>query len=368
LHKLLSGLVAGTALLAAAPAALAANVAVRLEGTGDTLLPRSLITTPAGTFTKDGTAAHQCPSSSAGGALERATSGDWSGRWASFGDYEVQTIKGETHASDAGDASGTYWAFWVNYRPASTGVCGTPAQEGDDILFFPSCFGAGCVEPTPLRIASSPSSAQPGQPFDVRVVQYAVTYDANFNATTSEAPAAGATVSAAGRDFAAGPDGVAHVTVDARSVASVRAAKAGHVRSASEGVCVDCGAQAAPLPPRDTSAPVTTIRLRDHAVFSRRRAPRLLRGRVSEDPSGLYSVKLRLTQRVGRHCSYFSGRRERFRRMHCGGGSFMRIGDRADWSYLLPKRLGRGRYVLEAKAIDNAFNRGAPARVRFRVK
>ena len=45
--------------------------------------------------------------------------------------------------------------------------------------------------------------------------------------------------------------------------------------------------------------------------------------------------------------------------MRCGRGSFLRIGDRADWSYLLPKRLGRGRYVLEVKAIDGAFNRGA---------
>jgi hypothetical protein len=54
--------------------------------------------------------------------------------------------------------------------------------------------------------------------------------------------------------------------------------------------------------------------------------------------------------------------------MRCGRGSFLRIGDRADWSYLLPRRLGRGRYVLEVKAVDGAFNRGKPARVRFRVK
>src|SRR4051812_9385810 len=369
MHKLFSGLVAGIALLAAAPAALAADVAVRVEGTGDTLVPRSTVSTFGGSFTKGG--GGTCPGSSAGGALERATAGDWSGRWASFGDYEVQTIKGETHASAAGDASGTYWAFWVNYRPASAGVCGTPAQEGDDFLFFPSCFGRGCDrEPTPLRIASIPSSAQPGQPFDVRVVQYAVTFGGppDYASTTSEAPAAGATVTAAGRDFTADSAGVAHVTVDARSLAAVRAQKAGYVRSASEPVCVDCGQAAPPPPARDTTAPATSIRLRDGAVFSRRRAPRLLRGRVAADPSGLHSVKLRLTRRVGRRCSYFSGRRERFVPMRCGHGSFLRIGDRADWSYLLPKRLGRGRYVLEAKAIDGAFNRGAPARVRFRVK
>ena len=372
MYKFLAGLAAGVALLAAAPSALAANVILRAEGANDTLVPRMAVTTSPGTFTKDGDPAHQCSATSAGGALERATAGDWAGRWASFGDYEVQTIKGERHASNAGDASGTYWSFWLNYRYATAGACGTQMQEGDDVLFFPSCFGTGCDrEPTPLRIASAPGSAQPGQAFDVRVVEYTVTFDANFNATTTESPAAGATVTAGGRSFTAGPDGVARVTVDARSQAGVRASKAGHVRTATETVCVDCGAQpgGAPTAARDTTAPATTLLgLRDGAVFSRRRAPRLLRGRVASDPSGLRAVKLRLTRRVGRRCSYFSGSRERFRPMRCGGGSFFRIGDRAEWSYLLPKRPGRGSYVLEVKAVDGAFNRGAVARVRFRVR
>ena len=366
MKKLLSGLAAGVVLLVAAQTALAADVAVRVEGTPDTLVPRTVVSTQPGTFTKDGNAAHQCSSTSAGGALERATAGDWSGRWASFGDYEIQTIKGERHASNAGDSSGTYWAFWLNYKLANAGACGTPVQTGDDVLFFPSCFPCD-QEPTPLRIASLPQSSQPGVPFDVRVVEYAVTYDANFNATTIEEPAGGATVTASGRDFTAGDDGVAHVTLDGRSLATVRASKAGHVRSATENVCVDCGPTVGPPPARDTSAPATTLALRDGAVFSRRRAPRLLRGSVTADPSGLQAVKLRLTRRVGKHCSYYSGRRERFVTMRCGRGSFLRIGDRADWSYLLPKRLGRGRYVLEAKAVDGAFNRGAATRERFRV-
>jgi hypothetical protein len=370
MHKLFTGLLAGLALLVAAPgSAFAAGVAVRIEGAGDTLVPRTAVTTAPGTFTKDGNAAHACSGTSAGGALEQATAGDWSGRWASFGDYEVQTIKGERHASNAGDTGGTYWSFWLNYRYSSTGACSTPLQEGDDLLFFPGCFGDGCAkDPSPLRIRSIPQSSQPGQPFDVRVTQYDVTFDSNFNATTTESPAAGATVSANGREFTAGADGVARVTVDSRSLAAVRASKAGYVRSTTENVCVDCGPTLAPPPARDTTAPGTTILLRDGAVFSRRRAPRLLRGSVEADPSGLQAVKLRLTRRVGRRCSYFSGRRERFRRVRCGRGSFLRVGDRADWSYLLPRRLGRGRYVLEAKAIDGAFNRGPVARVRFRVK
>jgi hypothetical protein len=369
MHKFLAGLVAGVALLIAAPGALAADVNVRVEGTPDTLVPRTTVTTQAGMFSKDGNPAHTCSLSSAGGALERATATDWSGRWASFGDYEVQTIKGERHASDASDPSGTYWSFWVNYRPASAGVCGTPVQMGDDILFFPSCFApGGCAEPTPLRIASIPQLAQPGQPFAVRVVEIAVTYDANFNALTSEQPASGASVSAGGRTFTAGADGVAQVTVDARGPAGVRASKPGHVRTATENVCVDCGPVFTP-PARDTDAPAATVAsVRNRAVYSRRRAPRLLRGSVTADPSGLHSVKIKLTRRVGKRCTYFSGRRERFVKMRCGRGSFLRIGDRADWSYLLPKRLGHGSYVLEVKAIDGAFNRGTPARVRFRVK
>ena len=179
-----------------------------------------------GSFSKDGDPAHTCSSSSAGGALDRATGGDWGARWGAFG-YEIQTIKGERHASEAGDPSGTYWSFWVNYRPASEGACTLQAQTGDDVLFFPSCFGAGCVEPTPLRIASIPQSSQPGRPFDVRVVEIAVTYDSNFNAITTEEPASGATVTAGGRSFTAGADGVARVTVDGRSVAGVRASEAG---------------------------------------------------------------------------------------------------------------------------------------------
>ena len=272
MKKLLSGLAAGVVLLVAAQSALAADVGVRVEGTPDTLVPRTVVSTSLDNQSRRRKPpCHHAPSASAGGALERATAGDWSGRWASFGDYEIQTIKGERHASNAGDSSGTYWSFWLNYKLANAGACGTPVQTGDDVLFFPSCFGCD-KEPTPLRIASLPQSSQPGQPFDVRVVEYAVTYDADFNATTIEEPAGGATVTASGRDFTAGDDGVAHVTVDGRSLATVRASKAGHVRSATENVCVDCGPTFGPPPARDTSAPAGLRAARGDAGLLRDRA------------------------------------------------------------------------------------------------
>ena len=243
-------------------------------------------------------------------------------------------------------------------------------QDGDDVLFFPSCFGCA-QEPTPLRIAGIPTSAAQGQVFGVRVVQYGVTFDSEFNATTTIAPAAGAAVNAGGQLFTAGADGIAHVRVDAQGVAGVRATKDGFVRSATEPVCVNCGTAPPPGSPgaADTEGPATTLGIKNGKVFSRKKAPRTLRGKVASDPSGLSAVKIRLLRKDGKKCSFFSGGRERFRKTHlCWHGAFFKIGDRANWSYLLPKRLGRGRYRLEAYGIDGVLNRGPIKRVGFRVR
>jgi hypothetical protein len=119
----------------------------------------------------------------------------------------------------------------------------------------------------------------------------------------------------------------------------------------------------------DTSAPVGRIRgIREKQRFSRRRAPRVLRGSVSADPAGLRAVKLSLTRsRRGGRCSIYSPSRERFRRARCGRRVNFKIGDRQDWSYLLPRRLGPGRYVLDVIAVDKLGNRDRLARGRSRV-
>ena len=54
----------------------------------------------------------------------------------------------------------------------------------------------------------------------------------------------------------------------------------------------------------------------------------------------------------------------------CGArrGKWFSIGSKADWTYLLPKALGRGRYVLDLKTIDGAGNADSKlARTRNRV-
>jgi hypothetical protein len=227
------------------------------------------------------------------------------------------------------------------------------------VLFAYASFGEHALALT------GPGSARPGETATVKVTD-----------AEDGSPVAGAVVD--GHTTGAGGTAVVGPFTQ-RGDQDLKAAKANTIRSNRLRICVSDGSDgfcgAAPAGPgahggaaRDTVAPATTLALRDGAVFSRRRAPRLLRGKVDADPSGLQGVKLRLTRRVGSKCAYFSGRREQFRPMRCGRGSFFRIGDRADWSYLLPKRLGRGRYVLEAKAIDGAYNRGPVKRVRFRVR
>jgi hypothetical protein len=102
-------------------------------------------------------------------------------------------------------------------------------------------------------------------------------------------------------------------------------------------------------------------------VFSRKRAPRRLRGTVSADPSGIQSVRLSIVRKRKDRCWAFDGATERFKRHRCGGSRSFRIGDRAAWSYLLPKRLPRGRYTIRVAAIDKAGNASA-TKTRIRVK
>ena len=91
--------------------------------------------------------------------------------------------------------------------------------------------------------------------------------------------------------------------------------------------------------------------------FARKRAPRSIEGSVTPDPSGLQEVRLGIKRRLGvGRCSVFDGATERFRRRSCYGWDSFAIGDRAEWSYLLPRRLPRGRYKIRAIAIDKAGN------------
>ena len=379
-----AGLTAGLlclAALAAAPAALAAPVTVdlRIEGESRTLFEdpvtvdvRSFrFTGDPVEYRCDGTPAENMgpsatPVPTRGGAIAQAaeqTPFALRGQFfASLGSPSFSEIAGDDVAFDS--ASGKFLAEYNNGSFASFGACADPVQSGDDVLF---AYADGSEQ---LLALGGPATARPGEPVTVKVTDAA-----------NAAPVSGASVGG-GETGADGTTAVGPFT--ARGNTDLKASKPGTIRSNRLRVCVTNGADGAcgttapgasapggsapPVAVADRIAPVTRIAgIREKQRFSRRRAPRTLRGSVAPDPSGLRAVKLSLTRSAGGRCRLYSPTRERFRPSRCGRRVYFAIGDEPDWSYLLPSRLPRGRYVLDAVAVDRLGNRDRLARGRTRV-
>ena len=343
-----------TTALLAAPAS-AANVTVRVEGEAQTLVPRTAVATSESAVGKPGQPT--CAGNSALGALDSVTGGDWDGpHFAGLG-YALETLKGETHAA----STSSYWAFWINHNYSNLGVCDQPVSDGDDLLFVPECYAAGCVPSSPLRLSGVPAVIAPDTTVVVKVEAYT-------SGSLEPTPAAGATVSFGGATTTTRADGTAVLSFTGAGISAVQATKTGHVRSATESTCVtnaadgNCGspppAGGVLGPQEDRFAPSASFsRLTYLRVFKRKRAPRKVAGTVTPDPSGLAEVRLSIMRRVGGRCWTFDGAAsERFKRGRCAAWRSFTIGDRADWSYLLPKRLRKGRYVIRVVAVDKAGN------------
>jgi hypothetical protein len=356
--------------LVAAPAGAAgpANVTVRVEGDARTLVAQTPVTTSTTPAGKDG---KNCSGTSGLGALDRATAGDWGGTYFdSFSSWFVETIKGETHASNEQG----FWDLWLNNTHLDVGICGIELQEGDDLVVVPN-------NTSPLlELSGVPATAAPGQSVTVKVTEYGFTQNPDFSTTTTSQPADGATVTYGDASATTGADGTAQLTLARSGPVPIQATQPGHVRSVTVFTCVssgndgNCGTQLPPAAvlgterPDDKTAPRASFaRLKNGKVYKRRKAPRRIAGSVTADPSGLQSVRLSILRRVGDRCWTYDGESERFERHRCGGRDSFRIGDRADWSYLLPERLGKGRYTIRAVAIDKAGNDSA-TRVVIRVR
>jgi hypothetical protein len=108
--------------LATAPAALAAGpatVTVRAVGAGDQpVLPLTQVTTNETPVVKDGDSEHSCAGTSAAGALELASKGNWNGGWTAGFGYGVETIEGADYPFGGPDR----WAFWLNNQPVGLGT------------------------------------------------------------------------------------------------------------------------------------------------------------------------------------------------------------------------------------------------------
>jgi len=368
---LIAGLTAGLLALGAAPAL--ADVGVRVEGAGGTLLPLTTVAQSSAPAPDTG-----CPGTSAAAALQAATAGNW--------DHQVfaQTIMGETHAF----ANDDYWAEWIGhdgvYTFGAKGICDDLLAPGDELLMIADVSGPppgylATVRPLSLRLPAA-AALTAGAAVTVTVVDFS-----SDPATTGQAsPVAGATVSGGAAPVTTGADGTATITLGPAGAATLKATKAGLAPSAGTPIAVLPRVSCACAPPfsqlaPDTKAPVGAFAsLRDGAAL--KTGPRRLGGSFDDTAgaseqvvSGVKTIQLRLRRRVSGHCSTYSGTRERFRPVRCGKGSYFKLpaatpwGAAPTWSYLLPKPLAKGRYVLDAVAIDGAGNRTPLSRNQTRV-
>lgn len=290
-------------------------------------------------------------------------------------DYFVSQVGPDVNQSSAPFAS---WGLAVDYTSVSTGGCQVAAAPGMQVLWAYDFFSKAHL----LKL-TGPTTANAGEPVTVHVVD-----------GQDGSPIAGATVNGATTDA----NGDATTSFPSTGTFTLKAERADSVRSNTLRVCVHagndgtCGTPGAGPPPASTpaapppaaSAPITVTAVPDlvppHGqidgiaegrVFRHGRGPRVLRGH-SDEPG---PVRVRLTRNDRGRCSYYSGAAERLRRARCGAahGRYFVVGSEARWSYLLPFRLPRGRYVLDVLAADRAGNRDVQRRrggnrIVFRVR
>jgi hypothetical protein len=215
--------VALTALLTVSAPALAgtpATVTVRVEGAATTLLPLTTLTTTTTSTPAPG----NCSGTSAAGALQLATAGNW--------DHEayVQTILGETHEWTVADPR--YWAFWIDDKYASEGACTTQLAEGDRVLFLVDKATSPEYTPTvfPLELSGAPTEITQGESATVTVNKY----------STVGVPSAASGVAVKGGEATVTTDASGHATVkfSALGTAHLRGTKSGFAPTASVAVCV----------------------------------------------------------------------------------------------------------------------------------
>ena len=380
LHAALFSLPLVLTLASAALAAAPANVTVEVEGTSETKLPVTQVLTTAAPVVKDGNPAHACAGTSAAGALELATAGNWGGPWNSgFNQYEIYSIMGELHEFQPAAKTNYFWSFWLNYKEAATGACEAELAAGDRVLFFPACYSetkACPPTPTPLGI-EAPASANAGAAVTVAVSQYSSKGEAS--------PAVGANV--AGGGVSASTDFQGHATMrfsgdgtytlhasgSNEGPPAVRSETSICIHEGNDGTCgTSTTVSSSPVQtaPSSTSHPYTGLfalvarsgSVNDGHLYARGHAPRLLSGTVTAH-SAVTSISLELRRGFKGRCFTYDATRERFVKARCGTGKVFKVASGGtSFSYLLPAQLAPGRYVLDIHSTDAAGNQAALAR------
>jgi hypothetical protein len=357
-------LVFASAALAAGPA----TVTVRVEGLTGTLLPPTQVTTTTEPVVKDGIPGDSCPGTSALGALQLASGGNWSGPWeASFKQYEIFSIEGENHPF----GGGSFWDLWVNHMSSEVGACEAEPEAGQEVLLFP-CPETATTCPSPLAMEAL-ASAEVGE-VAVTVKKYGAKGEASPVAGATVTGAAGGAVTDSSGQVTLSFPSPGEYTLHATAPESVRAETTICVHSGSDGTCGTKGppsvtsSSAPPSPPYTGPYAVVAkaIGVIDNHVYSRKDAPKVLAGTALAHTT-VASVSLELRRSYKGRCYDFDGLSTRFVKAYCGQGSFFKVSTTPSFSYLLPSALAPGRYVLDIEATDAAGNHTTLARGSSRV-
>ena len=401
-------LLATLLVLPAASSASQITVNLRVEGSSTTLYEGPITTSAETIQTPSSGGAHPCDFASNGSSQsEFADGGNPSGtpttalhdaalasglafdaKW--FGNESKGGEPGDFFVTKVGpDANGgppTFpsWGYAVGYTTASVGGCQIALAPGSEVLWAYDYFNLAH-----LLELSAPASASAGAPFTVHVT----------DGRTGQ-PVAGASIGAVAggvtSTIPASPltdaSGNATISLAGTGTLTLKATQPESVRSNGIIVCVhagndgSCGTTApsprivstpsggAPLTPPAVALRAMIIGIVNGHAYSRRSAPRVLRGIVRVGASGtLRQVRIRLQRHVGRRCLNFDGRREQFvSSRKCAPARFFSVGDSESFSYLLPRRLPVGRYVYEIDAVEASGKAtrlvGGVSHVVFRVK
>ncbi len=391
-------------LLALGSAAYAApiTVNVRIEGATSTLYEGPVATeaiSPPGLTTPSSSEAHPCDvahNGSNGGFVPSGASATSAVRdaaaahglsfdaiwFSSLSDFEVTQVGPDRNG---GEAEGfPSWGYAVNYTTANVGGCQFQLAPGSDVLWAYNYFNLAH-----LLNLSGPASASTGAPFTVHVA------DGQNGAPIAGAAigtlSAGVTTKLAG-NATTDASGNATISLPSAGAVTLKATQPESVRSNALSICVHAGndgtcgttangaSTASPpsvpvtRPAAATAVVARVVGLINGHVYTRRAAPRVLRGIAQVAPGGsLRQVRIRLQRRSGRKCFAFSGSRERFvRSRRCAPASFFSVGSAQSFSYLLPSRLPAGRYVYDIEAVEGSGRVTGPvggvSHVIFRVK
>jgi hypothetical protein len=393
------------AISAAAAAAAPITVNLRVEGSSTTLFEGPIVTSaetietsssggphpcdyasngPSGGFENGGTASGTPTSALHDAAVANGLTFDakWFGSGPSNGnpgDFFVSVV-----GSDANGGPPTFpsWGYAVSYTTASVGGCQIALAPGSEVLWAYNYFNLAH-----LLSLSGPSSVNAGTPFTVHVADgrtgepiWGAAIGVLNAGTTTTIPSSPSTDA----------NGNASITLTGARTLTLKATEPNSVRSSGLAVCVHAGndgscgttvAGGSSTPPTTKSSSQAAggvvaqiLGLINGRVYSRRFAPRVLRGIVKVAPGGtLRQVRIRLHRRVGHRCFNFSGSRARFvRAARCAPAAFFSVGSAESFSYLLPARLARGRYAFDIQAVDGSGRVtalvGGVSHVAFRVK